>query len=380
MALTLEQIRTTLTRDEVLEDMLATLQSLGFNTTAWQSGGVVRTLLTSFATIESARTLAVDALSRFIFLQDSTESALTALASSHYDVTRIAATNTTGDVVLTGGAVGPPHVVAAGDVVVATADGTTFRNVTGGTVPASGSVTLSFQAEVAGTDGNVANLAINTLQTALAGTTVSNPDPGSGTWITTAGTDEETDAALQTRCRAKWGVISVSDPEDRYEYFVRTAVTNAPRVFVASDNPRGAGTLDVYTASATGVSAAADVALAQVELDRIRNPTADVLAKAAPAQPQAFVFQCWVDTASNTAATQAAIEQALTDYTNSLDIGGTVFPDALQGKWVLSEALDAMTSISGVRRVNMTTPSTDVSISGNTVMTVDSISGTYTSI
>ena len=49
MALTLAQLRTVTTRDDALEDLLTTLQALGFNTSAWQSGSVQRTLMTAFA-------------------------------------------------------------------------------------------------------------------------------------------------------------------------------------------------------------------------------------------------------------------------------------------------------------------------------------------
>ncbi len=136
----------------------------------------------------------------------------------------------------------------------------------------------------------------------------------------------------------------------------------------------------MYIAGATGVSSGADVAAAQVVIDRGKNPTADVIVYAADAQPQAFVFTAYVTTANNTAATQAAIEQALTDYVNGLEIGGTVFPDAINGIFVLSEAIEAMSSITGVRRVDFSTPTDDVTITAHDIMTVDSITGTYTSI
>ena len=191
MPLTLTQLRTILTRDVVFEDLLTTLRSLGFNTTAWQSGSIQRTLLTAVAEGISELTAVGDALSRIAFNETSIGDALTAFSRSHYANTRVVATATIGTAVLTGAAVGPPHVVVAGDLIIATAVGIAFSNTTGGTIPASGTLSLTFQAIVTGIAGNVANNTIVVMQTPFAGVTVNNPDPGSGTWITTVGVDAD---------------------------------------------------------------------------------------------------------------------------------------------------------------------------------------------
>jgi uncharacterized phage protein gp47/JayE len=380
MALTLTQLRTVITRDDALADLLTTAQSLGFNATSWQAGSVQRTLLTIFAQGISTYSETVDALSRLAFNSTSTGDAMTQFASSHYDNTRIGATFTEGLVELTGAAVGPPHVLAIGDVTVADSTGRTWKNIEAGTVPVSGSVSLSFRADVAGVDGNVANDTITVMQTTLAGTTANNPDPGSGTWITTLAVDAEADATLAARNTSKWGVLSVSDPAARYEHFVRTAVPGAVRVEVDDSNPQGPGTIDVYIAAATGVSPGADVTASQTELDRIRNPTATVVAIAAVAQSQAFVYTAYIQSALNTATTQAAIEAALRAYVNGLDIGGDVFPDSPIGIFAHSEAVGAMTAIGGVDRVELTTPAGNVNVTAHNVMTVASVTPTHTSI
>ena len=380
MSLTLEQLRTPLTNDEALNGLLTIARSVGFNTTAWQSGSTQRTLLQIMATVWATTTQVTDSLSRLAFNSTSFGDGLTAFSSSNYDNARIAATSTIGDLVLTGGAIGPPHVVAAGDVVAADASGTAFRNLVGGVIPASGSLTLSFTADNPGTIGNVNNATITILQTALAGVTVNNPDPGSGSWITTLGTDDETDAALQQRNTDKWGTLSPSDPEARYAYFIRTAVPSATRVEIDDGNPDGPGSLRAFIAGATGVSSGADVAATQTELERIKNPTANVLALAALAQVQPFTFTAYILTANNTAATQAAVQQALENYTNSLPIGGELFPDAMNGIWVLSEAIQAMSAIAGVERVEFAVPTGNTPVTAHRVMTVGTITQTYVAI
>ena len=386
MALTLEQLRTIVSRDDALADILVTLQSLGFNTTAWQAGSVQRTMLTGVAQVYATFTGIVDGLSRLAFNSTSEGTALTLFADSHFDNQRTGATSTSGTVVLTGGAVGPPHVLAIGAVIVADATGRTFINTSGGTVPIGGvcAPPLTFQAQIAGTDGNVANDTITVMQTSFAGVTCNNPDPGGGSWITVLGTDTEADVTLRARNTAKWGVISVSDPADRYEYFIRTAVAGAVRVEVDDQTPDGPGTLRAYIASATGVSPAADVTATQAELERIKNPTAKVSAPsgafAADAQPQTFTYTAYILTASNTAATRAAIEAALSDYVNTLPISGDIFPDAAIGIFVRGECEAAMTDITGVERIAWTLPAGNVNIVAHDVMTISSINGTYTSI
>ncbi len=378
MSLTLKQLRTPISEDEALDGLLTIAQSLGFNTTAWQSGSVQRTFLQIFAVVWSTTTNVTDSLSRLAFNQDSFGDGLTAFSSSNYDNTRILATNTIGDAVLTGGAVGPPHVVAIGDVVIADDNGVAFRNVTAGVIPASGAVTLSFKADTPGVSGNVANNTINNLQTAFAGVTVTNPDPGSGSWITTLATDNEADPTLQQRNTDKWGTLSPSDPASRYAFFISTAVPSATRVEIDDGNPDGPGSLRAYIAGATGISSGADVAATQTELERIRNPTANVLALAAAAQVQPFTYTAYILTANNTAATQAAVQQALEDYTNSLPIGGQLFPDLMQGLWVLSEAVQAMSVIAGVERVDFAVPTgLVVPINGHAIMTVGTVTPTY---
>lgn len=387
MALTLTQLRTIITQAEALQDVIDTLASLGFNSTSWQSGSEQRTMIEAYAVAISRYSELTDSLSRLAFNSTSTGNALTAFADSHYQNTRIPASSTIGTAILTGGAVGPPHIVAAGDLTAADANGLTFSNTTGGTVPVSGTLSLTWQATTPGIAGNIANDTLTILQTPLAGVTINNPDPSSGSWITTLGTDQETDAALILRNIAKWGTLSPSDPAARYEFFIRTAVPTSPRVEIVDDNPVGPGTLQVYIAGLTGVSPAGDVAVAQTELERITNPTAEVGVNnpnagvfAADAQPQAFVFTAYILTANNTAATQALIEQALRDYVNGIDISGTLFPDSLIGRFVLGEAITAMSSITGVERIDFTTPAADVNITAHDVMTVASITPTYVSV
>ena len=381
MPLNLSQLRTPVTQAEALTFLITELASLGFGATSWQSGSVQLTLVEMFASVYSNLTLSVDAISRLGFNDTSEGDALTAFSYSHYDNTRIAAVSTLGNLTLTGAAVGPPHAILAGQIVASDADGRTYRNTTAGTIPASGSLVVTIQAETPGADANVANGTINILTTPLAGVTCSNDAIApSSTWITQQGVNEETDAALRSRNTTKWATLSPSDPADRYINFIRTAVPGAARIKVDDSNPAGPGTLHIYIAGPSGVSGAADVVNAQTEADRIRNPTAQVTVFAAAAQPQLFQYTCYITAALNNAVTQSAVEQALTDYVNGLPIGGTSFAAASPGEFVYSEAIGAMTAIAGVQQIVLSLPPGNVNIGAFDIMTVSAITPSYISV
>src|SRR5690606_5508813 len=127
-----------------------------------------------------------------------------------------------------------------------TSTGRTFRNTTGGTLNAGGTLTLQWEATLAGSQHNVGNGQVTTLVTSRAGVSISNPDSGSGTWFTTLGQDEESDADLRIRNSTKWATLSLEWVEAAYVYAARTL--GARKVKIDATNPRGPGSVDVYLA------------------------------------------------------------------------------------------------------------------------------------
>src|SRR5690606_696186 len=98
-----------------------------------------------------------------------------------------------------------------------------FTNLTGGTLSLGGTLDLSWEAEEPGDDYNLANGTLTVMVTPLAGVTVANPDPGTGTWITQTGADEESDPELRERCRNKWSTLGTGSTEDSYEFWAKQA-------------------------------------------------------------------------------------------------------------------------------------------------------------
>lgn len=381
MALSLSQLRTTITRAEALTSMLTVLQAAGFSTTSWQSGSVQLTLLSGVAEAWSQLSNLADALSRICFNDDAEGDALTALSDSHYDNQRVAATRTVGLATLTAAAGAGPYVIVVGQLVIAdVTNGYTYRNTTGGTLAAGGTLQLSWQSEVAGADYNVANNTLTVMQVALAGVTVNNPDPGTGTWITSAGIDAEDDDTLRVRNTTKWSALSYASPSDAYVQFALSADPAVARVYV-DDSAASGGVVSVYVAGSTGVVGAGVVTNVQDEIDDKRPVTASVTAYASAAQAQSFVADVYITTALNTAAKQAEVEAALATYINGLPIGGTVIPAVSPPGYMLhSELTQAVSEVEGVQYVNWTTPTANVAVTATQVMTVTPPTFTYHNI
>jgi uncharacterized phage protein gp47/JayE len=379
MAITLQQLQDPISEDEALEFVIDILQELGFSATSWQEGSVPLAMITMFAKCYSSLAITISEYSKMSFNETSTNTALSSFSISQYDNTREAATKTQGIERLTN-ASGAPHVITIGQLVVEEEnDAFTYRNTTAGTIAAGGTLDVTIEAEVAGEDRNVALNTITILQTPLSGVTVTNPDIGGGTWITSAGTDEESDPRLRARNRLKWATRTYSTPAEGYVVFALESSENITRAVVDDSNPSGPGTLDVYIAGASGVSSAQDVTDAQTYIDARRPITSNPTVIAAASSIQNFVGTVYIETAKNNAATQAAIEQAVTDYINDLDIGGTVLT-GVQGYALQSEIITAISSIDGVENVALTTPSADVPVTAWEILVVGTFTFTYTSV
>lgn len=362
MTLSLADLRTPATKAQKLDFLLTEAKALGFSTDSWQPGSVQRTILEVVAAGWAEATKAVAAIADAAYLELAAGDALDELVKSHYDDARTAAVKTQGTVKLTDSGAGP-YVIAVGESVVSdVTNGYTYRNTTGGTLPASGTLDLTYEAETAGDDQNVGNGTITVLNTPLAGVTVNNPDPGTGSWITQTGADAETDAALRVRMKAKWATLSLAKPAEAYINIV-TAVAGIASAAVDAANPRGAGTVDVYVAAATAAAGSGDVALAQTEVDKNRPVSADVLVIAAPTHTITVSGTVYTTDASSEAL--AAMKDAIKAYVHGAPLGGF---DASPGDGNVIPRDGIIAAIRGASSVivdvDLTAPTVDVLLGG----------------
>ncbi len=254
MSLSLSDLFTPLTRDEVLESLIEIAQAVGLPATSWQTGSVGRTILVVFAQKFSDMTEVISLVAKGGLLDYATGGWLRLLARSVYGVEFIAATFATGTVTLTNASLVSytgGSAIAAGDIhFVNTTSGKTYTNTTGGDLAASGgTLDVTVIADEVGTDSNASAGEVDALVTVLPGVTCTNAAP-------VVGLDDETDPDLRQRCRDKLASLSPNGAAAAYSYFSKSAVNSSgipigvTRVKVIGDSPISQVT--VYVAKAGG--------------------------------------------------------------------------------------------------------------------------------
>lgn len=329
--------------------------------TAWQPGSALRTIVE----IEAQSLSDLDALIAGIaaggLTATSTGAWLDLLASNVYQLTRNQATFAFGVVQLVVATGSGPYTVPIGGMWFADIAGHRFTNTAQITLTA-GPQTLGavpVQAEFAGSAYDVGNGAITIIQAGtLPGVTVSNPDPGTGTWITTAGADQESDSALVSRCIARWPALSQSAGTAAvYDLWARSAEqaaglgTTITRTRVQPD-PSVAGQVDVFLATATGPAGAPSVTAANSYIQQRIPLVSTAIVQAASASAMTVAGTVNFFSSKTTAAlVQAAVQAALQAYIQNvalgLDAGGTI-------KVYWSEIEAVCGTVFGVRNVVMT--------------------------
>lgn len=370
--LSLAQLSTSLSRADVMQWCLDVLTGFGFQTTGWQNGRIQKSLLRTFATLFSDGSEVVVTLAKMTLNETASGVGLTLYSQSRYQNTRFPAIRTAGPMVLTSTAT-VPYTILPGQLIATTSLGKQFRNTTGGTITAGGTLTLEWEAVQAGATYNVGNGAVNILTTPRAGVSISNPDSGSGTWYTTIGQDEESDADLRSRNATKWATLSLEWVEAAYIYAARTL--GARKVLVDATNPRGPGSVDVYVAADFAIYGTeameafqAGFASRTFETESVWPPTDDPLpSHVYLKQPSTFTLDpqgvIYFDPAYSASQMQSAIILALNDFLTLLPIGGSNYAPGPTNVVALSDLLNAIEGVKGVRVVTLTNPTGNISIS-----------------
>lgn len=360
--LTLEQLRTPVSEDDMLETALDTLEGFGFTARSWQSGSVHMTLLRLGCKGFALASEYIASLTNLAHFTLATGSAKTKLAKDHFDYTRTEATRAQWSILLTCSSAAGPYALSAGQLVAADDfQGFTYRNTTGGTLNTSGTLSLTFEAEVAGSDRNVAVGSITTLITPLAGVTISN------TALTVQGIDQQSDSSLEQAAIAKWGTINqIAMPSDGYK-FLCLSVTGIERCFVDDTNPRGEHSIDIYVAGSTGTAGAQSVIDAQALVDTKKAIASDPLVFAAQESTVTISGTIYADPSIGYTANDQRFLDAVKVYVNSLDISGWKHPDTGYGYVLLDEIIAALQALDGVEHVVLTSPVTDTLISKSQV-------------
>jgi hypothetical protein len=316
--------------------------------TSWQVGSVLRTLVDVEAQSLSALSPLVAALASGGLTSTSTGAWLDLLASANYQLTRNAATATLGSVTLTVSSGAGPYTVTAGNMTFADSAGHVFSNVGAITLPAGpGAVVVPI---AAGSPGSAYNSALPSISYIQAGT-LPGVTVGSGV-VTAGGNDAESDAALVSRCNARWPSLGQSAPTAAViDLWAKIADPSVTRTLVMVD-PAIAARVNLFVASSAGGTTAAAVGNVIAYLAPRTPMVGTVNVQSATSSVMTIAGAVNYFSAKTTlTAVQAAVQAALAAYVQAaplgIDAGGTV-------KVYWSEIEAACGSVAGVRDVTMT--------------------------
>jgi len=358
---------------------LAVATALGLNVTSWVAGDQTRSLYHFVSTILAALEVNVAGFMSSGFLDYATGDWLTLLAQQLFGVDRVLATYASTQVTLTNTGGGFYSIDVGAVTVKSSTNGKTYRNTSAGTLgPVGGGadvVTLDFTADEPGSASSASAAAIDALVTSMLGVTCTNATGA-------VGLDEEDDASLRDRCRAKLGTLSPNGPWDAYSFVVRssalTGVTEITRARVVADS--ATGDVIVIVAGESGPVAGASVTAAQTAVEEWAAPLCITPAVSnASASPIAITYEIWIydSVGETTAAIKAKIEDDLTAMFSARPIGGDIIAPATTGKLYQSLVASTIKAAwpSHIFRVSVTSPAIDTALGIDEVAT---ISGTPT--
>jgi uncharacterized phage protein gp47/JayE len=301
--------------DDLEETALALAQGNELPVESWGSGGTWRTMMEFVAAALADASFARVAIARGYVLALSAGAWIDRVLQSQFDDERVAATFTYGTFVYTDNG-GGPHTIAVG-AIVEDVSGLRFTVLVGDTCPLSGSVDILVKAAIVGAAYNIPNNATLATVTSYPTVAVTNPEIGTtGTWITSLGADEESDAAAQKRAPLKWATLSTGSPPSAYLFWA-LSWTGVTRATVDEGNPDGPNTVRIYVDNA-GV-----VAALQVFIDTKKPSGTAVAVMAATTQSVTVPAVVTVERAKHDAAV-AAVTAVLVTLAEETDIGGIV--------------------------------------------------------
>lgn len=357
MALSLQQLLTPSSEEESLAAIIEILDGFGFTASSWQPGSIQRHLIQVLARLHSDASNTTYAITAGRFNDLATGNWLSLKSRSDFDNERIAAVATQVNVQLDDPLNVGPYTIAMGDSVGVDQDGNTYRNIAAGTLTLGGTLTLLYQAEVAGSASFPTTFE---LATPLAGIIVSLPVDA----IQLVGADAEDDERLRERNRKKWASLAYAAPADAYIAWALEASAAVTRAWVDDLNPRGPGTLDVYVAGPTGAvdpSVLVDVSdYIEGNTDGIsRRPLgSDVEVFSATSASVNITGTLYVSPAFDLTATRDAVYAAITLLLESLPVGGTV---------KLASLYQTAMDVAGVVNLNLTAPTADTTVAASAV-------------
>lgn len=358
MTLTLQDL---LTQDSVADyeaELLLIADTLGLQTSSWQSGSMVRTIISIIANVLSTRdnidyklaaagyldlaadpTISPEPVSGEIY----SGSWLDILAKSVFDVDRRSATYAAGIVLFQNSLANThgPYLPGTFQIGIGSY---TYTNLETFTIYSGDTPDVRFQADIIGVGANQNSTPANI--------EIVNPIVGVDGYTTTLfiGLDYESNAQLVARCRAKLASLSSGGAANAYDYFAKNIPTEDPPMVFSGlrSTPHNAvdrirvsstyaGTVDVIVANANGAYAANEVYLNPTvfNINNITNNSGEIeITTSSPhgytTGDTVYIFGVNGTTEANNDSTN--IEWTITNTgSNTFTLDGSVFTNTYVG-------------------------------------------------
>lgn len=357
--ITLGQLLEPTTEEQALDYALGQLASLGFQATSWQEGSIQYTIVRVLSRLYSDLTIAVSDKAAGNYARFARGKYQDELGEHTFDIERIGAVETEGEMVLTSSATAPIHTWVAGELVIADQPqepANTWRVNDAGTLNPGEELTFDVTAEVAGTDANIAPNTPLYLWTPLVGVEVTNPPRDlSSTWITTQGQDAEESTRYADRMLGRWNRTSLGT-EEAYAAWALEAVPELTRVLVIEGDVSGEVRIIGATASGglTGdqITAIEEYLLGVTDgrVRRLINDTLIVESATVVTTPAlSLVVTCDSSQAFDCSSRSS---QALLTMLAAIPIGGEIISPLTIGQIYSSRIYGAIMPLTGVRNVS----------------------------
>jgi hypothetical protein len=355
MALSIDELTTPMTRDEVEASIYRVLARTGINTTSWKSGAAVRVLIVAFSVLFSAATTLISLIARGGFLETATGDWLHAIGHYVYGIDFYPATFATGPVLLSNSS-GGVYSYDPGDLVFTNlTTNKTYHNldvVNIGSMQTN--VTVQIIADEAGsastsTSGQITQLTSNLTITGLTFTQTN----------AVVGLDAEKDPVFRTRCYEQQASVSPNGPKDAYSYICRTAkrsdgsLIGVNRVYVSKNS--STSTVTVICAGPNGpisinladaLDPATDLGAINLAIQTQCVPDGvNAILDIGSALQVPVTYEIWVKDSAKLTNQEVtdAVAIKLTDFFQSVPIGGFVVPP-VSGKIYLDSIITAIGS------------------------------------
>lgn len=376
-----------ITHDQAKQQILDYLASEGYLGTSWQEGDP------ALFGVEIGAEIWANLSKYVLFLRDmalndtATGEALRRLSKSRFGNTSNEAVTAQRQITLACASGSGPYSINLGDLVLEANDGQSIRNVAGLSVvypanlPNGGTLTLLCEAETPGSQANLASSSYTNFVTTLAGVTVSSDTSYR------LGSDAESVTRLRARNSSSVATHSLEPIADTIENLALEAAPTVTIVAVDDENPRGAGTFDVYLAGDLATATASEVTAVQAALDlKVMGDTSGIpstrpgYAQAAPTLSLNITGTVYYNPTFSAADVQTGVVAALRAFLATIPLGGFDYTPGLSDVVPLNEIEAAIrtATVNGqsgaVRTVALSTPA------GNTAVTTFQkvIEGTWT--